>query len=103
MGYGWQGSPLGAGLTSTHVPCTLPNHAHVSPPLNSQTQAPTTTQPDLADGLSQGLQGAWVVLHEGHMQFVLSTLRQGRYHCIGLFQQCTVLPIPGFVSDQLLR
>lgn len=57
----------------------------------------------LSDRLSQHFQRGRIVLDHGHVVAVLGALGERRHHGVGFLQEAAVLPISGFVSDELLR
>lgn len=58
---------------------------------------------DLSDRLSQHFQRGRIVLDQRHVVAVLGALGQRRHHGVGFLQEAAVLPVSGFVSDELLR
>lgn len=58
---------------------------------------------DLSDGLSQHFQRGGIVLDHGHVVAVLGALGERGHHGVGFLQEAAVLPVSGFVSDELLR
>lgn len=60
-------------------------------------------KPDLSDRLSQHFQRGRIVLDHRDVVAVLGALGEGGHHGVGFLQEAAVLPISGFVSDELLK